>query len=141
MAIRKQIVKMNHVEAVVKVVNDGVTASTTIDLDVDLLKSNEFKTPGKTQKVAIAALEWSVAQNNEPIESTSGNIQITRNSVLTHNLYATRDITMSYGADHEQSASDITVTMTAGTLYMRLLKVDGYTPDFRPEQFGGEDPH
>ena len=134
MAIRKQIVKMNHVEALVKVINDGASASVTLDLDVDLLKSNEFKTPGKTQKVAIAALEWSIATD-------TGNIQITRNSVLTHNLFANRDITMSYGADHEQSASDIVVTMTAGTLYIRLLKVDGYTPEFRPEQFGGEDPH
>lgn len=135
MAIRKYIVKMNHVEALVKVVNTSESElSTTIGLTSDLLKGNEFLTPGKTPKVAIGTLEWSV-------KDSSGKIRIVRNGVEIHHLHASRNITNSFGADHEQSGSNIVVNMTAGTLYIRLLKVDGYTPEFRPEQFGGEDPH
>lgn len=132
MAIRKYIVKMNHVEALIKIVNDAEPSDTvTIDLDVDLLKDNEYIEVGKTPKVTISALEWST-------HTTTGLTTITRNAKVIQRLYATGGLTNAYGADHEELTSDIVVAMTGGTLYLRLLKLDAYRPDFQPEQHGGE---
>lgn len=132
MAIRKYVVKLNHIESLVKIVNDAdAEASVTIDLDVDLLKDNEHLVVGDTPEVGISALEWSV-------KDATGTIKITRNGVRTHTLFASRNLTNAYGADHDNATSDIVVAMTAGTLYIRLLKLRGFRPDFQPEQHGGE---
>lgn len=131
MAIRKHIVKMNHIESLIKVVNDvDAEGTVTIDLDADLLKDNEHLVSGTTPRVAISAMEWSV-------KDSTGIIKIVRNGINTHTLFATRNITNAYGADHDGADSNIVITMTAGTLYIRLLKISGFRPDFQPEQNGG----
>ena len=42
---------------------------------------------------------------------------------------------MPWSADPQENTGDIVVTFTGkGTIYMRLLKLYGYRPKFRPEQ-------
>lgn len=131
MAARKVLIKLNHIEAIYKFVNDvdGV-ASLTVDLDVDLLKSNE-QLNGEVVKVAISATEAAIATNKE--------VTIVRNGVTIQTLFEnTNMFTLPYGADHEEETSNITVNFTGkGTIYMRLLKHAGFRPVFRPEQNGG----
>lgn len=125
MAISKTVIKLNHIEAVVKIVNDtAVDATIAIDLDVDLLKPNEVIEG--TVKVAISQMEFSVAE--------AAFITITRNAVPVYVLSSTEAFDLSYGADHTEEQSDILVTMGKGTLLIRLLKADGFEPKFRPEQ-------
>lgn len=128
MAITKTVLKMNHIEALVKVVNDAAASgSATIDLDVDLLKANEELT-GETPTVNLGAIECSVAVGAETT--------ITRNSVLINNMFEnTQAFELPWGADSQQNTSDIVVAFTGkGTVYLRLLKLRGYRPLFRPEQ-------
>jgi hypothetical protein len=132
MAIKKNLVKLNHIDSVVKILNDVETADTvTVTLQTDLLKSNETLTVGKSPKVAISSIEWSV-------NTSTGYIVIVRNGKVIQRLYGTGEMTNAFSADHEEEDSDIQVTMTGGTAYIRLLKVQGYTPTFQPEQHGGE---
>ena len=129
MAMRKYLVKLNHKEAVYKIVNpDNLSASLTISLATDLLKSNEDIVG--TPKVAIRTMEWSV-------EDAVGAILISRNGQVTQRLHSSTSITQSLGADHEFDTSDISVAMTGGTLIIHLLKTEGYVPKFRPEEVGG----
>lgn len=128
MAITKSIVKMNHIEALVKVVNDTDNpASLTIDLSVDLLKSNE-ELSGQPIVVNLAAIESTI--------QVSGEINITRNNITTCNLFEnTPGIEFPWGADTSNNTSDIVVNFTKkGTIYIRMLKVSGFRPLFRPEQ-------
>jgi hypothetical protein len=128
MAARKTLVKMNHIEALYKFVNDvDSPASLTIDIDVDLLKSNETLS-GSPVKVAISNIDSSIAITKE--------VNIVRNSVVIMNLFEnTNMMPFLYGADKENETHDITVNFTGkGTVYMRLIKEDGFKPNFRPEQ-------
>lgn len=126
MAISKTIVKMNHIEALVKVVADAA-GSVTIDLDVDLLKSNEVLN-GETPIVNIGAIEHATANG--------GVTTITRNGTLVMNMFEnTVGFELPWGADTQLNTNDIVVALSAaGTVYIRLLKVKGYAPTFRPEQ-------
>ena len=129
MAIRKQLIKMNHVEAVFKVINDAdISGSVTIGLTTDLLRSDETLTGGSMiPKVAIRCMEWSV-------EDGVGQITISRNGVVTQRMHSSTSIIQPYGADREGEQYDIVVTMTGGTLIMHLIKEQGYSANFRPEQ-------
>lgn len=132
MAIRKYLIKNNHVEAVYKIVNDAdIADSVTIDLDVDLLKSNEDLVAGKVPLVGISSLEWSV-------EDQAGEIFIKRNGVTIQRLHSSTNITNVFGADYENGTHDIVIEMSGGTLFMRLLKKEGYISKFKPEEHGGE---
>lgn len=126
MAVTKYIVKQNHIEAIVKIVADAA-GSATIDLDVDLLKSNE-ELFGGTPQVNIGAMEVSVQTGTE--------MNITRGGTLILNYFENSDgFEMPWTADPQNNTSDIVVTFTGkGTLYIRLLKLKGYRPLFRPEQ-------
>lgn len=125
MAISKTVIKLNHIESVVKIVNDtAADATISIDLDVDLLKSNEVIEG--TVKVAISQMEFSIAD--------AAFLTITRNAVPVFVLSGTEAFDLAYGADHTEETADISVTMGKGTLLIRLLKVDGFEPKFRPEQ-------
>lgn len=126
MAVTKTIVKMNHIEVLVKCV--ATTAGTaTISLNTDLLKSNE-ELSGETIRVNLGATETSVETGKE--------ISITRGGTVICNYFENNDgFELPWGADPEQNTSDIVVTFTGkGTIYLRLLKVNGYRPKFRPEQ-------
>lgn len=129
MAIRKYLIKMNHVEAVYKIVNDtDVAADITLALLTDLKKANETVA---SPKVAIRAMEWSV-------KDSTGELKITRNSVITQRVFSTGDNSNEYGADREQETFDIVVNMTGGTATLHLIKEAGYKPNFQPEQHGLE---
>lgn len=126
MAVTKYIVKQNHIEAIVKVVADAA-GSATITLATDLLKSNE-ELAGGTPTVNIGAMEVSVQTGTE--------MNITRGGTLILNYFENSDgFEMPWTADPQNNTSDIVVTFTGkGTLYIRLLKLKGYRPLFRPEQ-------
>lgn len=131
MAARKTLLKLNHIEAVYKFVNDvdGV-AALTVTLATDLLKSNE-ELSGETVRVGISSIEAAIADLKE--------VTIVRNSIVILNLFEnTNSIQLPFGADREQETQNITVNFTGkGTVYMRLLKESGFRPLFRPEQNGG----
>ena len=131
MAIRKHINKLNHVNGVVKVVNDGASDTVTITREVDLLKSNETLDTNYVRQVAIREIEWSC-------QDATGEITIARNGVVTHKLYSTGRMIQDYGADVDGKDYDITVTMTSGTLLIHVIKEQGYLPNFQPEIHGGE---
>lgn len=128
MAITKTILKLTHIEAVVKIVNDAAsTASVTIDLDVDLLKSNEVLS-GETVTVNLGTVDVGLANSAEAT--------ITRNSVLISNMFEnTVGYMMEFGADPTENTSDIVVQLTGkGTMFVCMLKLKGFKPKFRPEQ-------
>jgi len=128
MAARKVLCKLTHLEALYKFVNDVDGAATlTVNLATDLLKSNESLN-GKPIKVSISAIETSIADLKE--------VSIVRNSLTIMNLFEnTNALTFVNGADRENEGYDITLNFTGkGTVYMRLLKIDGYIPNIRPEQ-------
>jgi hypothetical protein len=128
MAITKTVLKQNHIEALVKVVNDAnESATTAFELAVDLLKSNE-ELSGAAPTVNIGSVECSISVGTEA--------NITRNSVVILNLFENTDrFDLPFGADSQNNTSDIVVNFTGkGTVYIRLLKLAGYRPLFRPEQ-------
>lgn len=128
MAITKKVIKLNHNEAIVKIVNttDGAE-SMTIVLDEDLLKDNE-ELSGAAVKVNISQIENALAD--------FGEISLVRNSVTILNMFEnTTGFIFGWGGDSEENESDITVSFTKkGTVYIRLLKLQGFSPLFRPEQ-------
>lgn len=128
MSITKTIIKQNHIEAIVKVVNDVTDSATiTIGLTTDILKSNE-ELSGATPIVNLASMESSIQVGTEA--------NITRNGQVIVNFFEnTKQFELGFGADTQNNTSDIVVNFTGkGTIYMRLLKVQGYRPLFRPEQ-------
>lgn len=127
MAIAKYVVKQNHLEAIVKVVNDvAQSASITVTLATDLLKSNENLVG--TPQVNLGSMESAIQVGTEA--------NITRNGQVIVNFFEnTEQFEFGFGADPQNNTSDIVVNFTGkGTIYMRLLKVKGYQSKFRPEQ-------
>ena len=127
MAISKYVVKQNHMEAIVKVVNDvASSASITVTLATDLLKSNENLVG--TPVVNLGSMESAIQVGTEA--------NITRNGKVIVNFFEnTEQFEFGFGADPENNTSDIVVNFTGkGTIYMRLLKIKGYQAKFRPEQ-------
>ena len=115
-------------EVVVKVVNDVASPGTvTFGLATDLLKSNEDLS-GETPIVNIGQTETSLADGGEAT--------VVRDGVVIYNVFEnTLGFEMNWGADTQNNTADIVVNMsTKGTLYIRLLKLQGYRPKFRPEQ-------
>lgn len=130
MAVTKFVVKQNHMEAIVKVVADAA-GSATISLATDLLRTNE-ELFGGAPTVNLGAMEVSVQTGTE--------MTITRGGTLILNYFENSDgFEMPWTADPQNNTSDIVVAFTGkGTAYLRLLKLNGYRPKFRPEQ--GVDP-
>lgn len=127
MAIRKVLIKQNHIESLWKVVNDAAsTATVTISLATDLLRSDEDLIG--TPIVNLGAMETSVQVGTEA--------NITRNGAVIVNFFEnTEQFELPWGADTENNTSDLVVNFTGkGTVYMRLLKVKGYQAKYRPEQ-------
>lgn len=128
MAISKTVIKLTHIEAVVKIVNDVAgAASATISLSTDLLKSNEELT-GETPVVNLGTVDVGLSNGTEAT--------ITRGGTLISNMYEnTLGYLMEFGADPTQNTSDVVVNFTGkGTMFVRLFKIKGYRPLFRPEQ-------
>ena len=130
MAVTKFVVKQNHMEAIVKIVADAA-GSATISLATDLLRTNE-ELFGGAPVVNLGAMEVSVQTGTE--------MTITRGGTLILNYFENSDgFEFPWTADPQNNTSDIVVAFTGkGTAYLRLLKLNGYRPKFRPEQ--GVDP-
>lgn len=127
MAIRKTLIKQGHIEALWKVVNDAASsASVTITLASDLLRSDENLVG--TQIVNLGAMESAIQVGTEA--------NITRNGIVIVNFFEnTEQFELPWGADTQNNTSDIVVNFTGkGTIYIRLLKIQGYQPKYRPEQ-------
>ena len=128
MAVTKYIVKLNHIEAIVKIVSDAVGGGTaTVSLATDLLKSNE-DLAGGIPIVNLGSMETAIQVGTEA--------NITRNGVVIVNFFEnTEQFEFGFGGDPQNNTSDLVVNFTGkGTIYMRLLKLQGYRPKFRPEQ-------
>ena len=135
MAVVKTILKNSEQEAVVKV--QGTAGNATIDLSVDLLRSNQAL-DGDTQSVSISGLQWSGA--------TDGIISITRNSVVVATLQTTAAGALEMNGqmmipDSTESTSDIVVTISGAQseLWMRLKKNSGYKTKVEPATYGAYD--
>lgn len=128
MAITKYIQKNTHLDTIIKIVNEGGAASTTIGLLTDLLRSNETQRPGVTPKVSVSSIELSIAAGSK--------LRFIRGGITTTILFSeTESMTNEYSADSQNSDQDIVVDFTGeGMVTIRLLKVAGYMPNFRSEQ-------
>lgn len=120
MAIRKYLLKNTFMDTVIRIVNDAdATANITIDLSTDILKSNEVLT-GATLDVSIRNIDWSLT-------SGTGVATITRNSKVIYRLANSHTFDNADTSDHEESASNIVIDMTGGTVILHLIKKAGYT--------------
>lgn len=126
MAITKTVIKLTHQEAIVKVVNDSTAASVTIGVATDLLRSDE--TLSGTIDVRLSRVEFGAAAGGRIVRNTINVLEIPAG-----------DGAFEYTGfnDGTQGAQDLVVTIGQGTLFIRLLKVNGYKPNFQPEQKGG----
>jgi hypothetical protein len=131
MSISKTVIKLNHIEAIVKVVCNVISGGTqTITLNSDILKSNEDLVGSPV--VNLGSIECSIQVGSEA--------NITRNNQVIMTMFEnTKQFDLPWTADTQNNTSDIVVNFTGkGTVYIRLLKLKGYLPKFRPEQ--GIDP-
>lgn len=126
MAITKTVIKLTHQEAIIKIVNDSTAASVTIGCATDLVRSDE--TQSGTIDVRLSRVEYGLAAGG----------RIVRNAINVLEI-PTGDGAFEYTGfnDATQSAQDLVVTIGQGTAFIRLLKVNGYKPNFQPEQKGG----
>jgi hypothetical protein len=124
MAITKSVIKLTHQEAYVKVINDTAgPASVTIDLDVDLKKTNE--TISGALDVRLSTVEYAVAAASKIVRNAVNVLQLPAQHGTFEHLTCN---------DATQSGQDLVVTMDQGTVVIRLLKVSGFLPNFRPAQ-------
>ena len=128
MAITKYIKKLTHVDASVKIVNDGGAASVTIGLLTDLLRSNETIKVGVTPKVSVSAIEYSIENGT--------NVRVVRGGATTAIFFENPgEFINEDSADQQNADQDLTVQFSgSGVMNIRLLKYQGYLPNFRPEQ-------
>ena len=128
MAITKSIIKINHIEAILKVVNDTPSPGTvTFGLATDLLRSDETLS-GQTPTVNLGTVESAIADGNTANITRGG-------QVILNSFENTIGFSMSWGADPTNNTDDIVVNMSGlGTMYIRVLKVYGYKANFIPEQ-------
>jgi hypothetical protein len=134
MAVTKTVLIVTDSYAVVKVAGSGAAA--TIDLQTDLLKSNEVL--DGTQRVEISGVQWSGAQD--------GVITITRNDVVVMTLQANATGSLDMGGvmitpDHVGNSVDIVVTISGAQAecWLRLRKSEGYKSKVEPSLYGEYD--
>jgi hypothetical protein len=121
MAAIKQVLKLTHNEAVVKITN-ATADNASIDLQTDLKLTDEVLESNQT--VHISKILFCVS----PVSGAS--ITVTRNSVAEATLFGSGEFDFSANgmAESHNATHDITVTFagTGGTVYLKLKKVDGY---------------
>jgi len=135
MAVTKTILKNTNNETVVKIA--GTAASTTIDLQTDLLASTQAL-DGATQTVNIAGVQW--------VGLSAATVTITRNSVNVLTLPGGGADYMEFAAgngfvDTVENTSDIVVTIAGAEAqcYLVLRKVGGYATKVETAVFGAYD--
>ena len=134
MAVTKTVLKLTEKDAVVKVA--GGAGSATIDLQTDLKRTNEEL--AATQQVSISGVQWTgstdavatVARNGVTIMTlncgASGQLEMQGQSMIPDNIQGDKDIT-------------VTVTGTAGEVWLRLKKVSGYITGVETGVYGQYD--
>jgi hypothetical protein len=128
MAITKTLLKLTHRDAVVKIVNDSTSASVTIDIDVDLLKSDE--TLSGSLDVRLSAVDYGIGTSGGNIKRN--NVNVLEMPANNHGCFP-----HEYANDPTQKDKDLVVTIGQGTVVIHLLKVDGFKANFQPELNGG----
>jgi len=135
MAVTKTILKNTNNETVVKIA--GTAASTTIDLQTDLLASTQAL-DGATQTVNIAGVQW--------VGLSAATVTIARNSVNVLTLPGGGADYMEFAAgngfvDTVENTSDIVVTIAGAEAqcYLVLRKVGGYATKVETAVFGAYD--
>jgi len=135
MAVAKTILKNTNQESVVKIA--GTAASSTIDLSVDLLASQQAL-DGATQRVNIAGVQW--------VGLPEATITIARNSVNILTLPGGGADYIEFAAgsgfvDNIENASDIVVTIAGAEAqcYLVLRKVSGYATKVETAVYGAYD--
>jgi hypothetical protein len=123
MAVRKVISKLTHNEANVKVY--GAAADTaTIDLVTDLALASDIISGLGIQKVEINKILWSTA----PVAGSS--ITLTRGGVVIAALFGSGEMNLNAMGmtedDLDTAALVVTMVGTAGTIYLKLKKTNGY---------------
>lgn len=134
MAVTKTVLKLTERDAVVKVA--GGAGSATIDLQTDLKRSNEEV--GATQNVSISGVQWTgtvdavitLVRNDVTIMTlncgAAGALEMTGQTMIPDTIEQDQDIV-------------VTVTGTAGEVWIRLKKISGYTSGVETTQFGQYD--
>lgn len=135
MPVAKTVLKNTNQESVVKVA--GTAASTTIDLQTDLL-SNSQALDGATQTVNIVGCQW--------VGLADASITITRNSVNILTLPGGGADYIEFAAgngfvDNIQNTSDIVVTIAGAEaqVYLILRKTGGYATKVETATYGSYD--
>lgn len=135
MAVAKTVLKNTNQESVVKVA--GTAASTTIDLQTDILASSQAL-DGATQTVNIVGCQW--------VGLPNATITITRNSVNILTLPGGGADYIEFAAgngfvDNIESTSDIAVTIAGAEaqVYLILRKVSGYATKVETATYGAYD--
>jgi hypothetical protein len=134
MAVTKTVLSLNETNAVIKIA--GTAAAATIDLQTDLLRSNEVL--DGTQRVEISGVQWTGAQD--------GVITITRNDVTVMTLQANASGMLDMGGqmvtpDHTGNSVDIVVTISGAQAecWLRLRKSAGYKSKIEDGLYGHYD--
>ena len=135
MTVAKTVLMLTDANAVVKVAGSGAAA--IIDLQTDLLKSNEVL-DGATQKVDISGFQWT--------GDSAGVITIARDGTTIATLLASAAGALEMNGqmmmpDPIQNDKDITVTISGGQAecWIRLHKVSGYASKVEPGLYGSYD--
>lgn len=89
-----------------------------------------FTDTGVATNVPLSEVSFSLFANGCTIARNSETIMILHEN--DSNIFE-----MSRAKDASQQSSDINVTMGRGTVFIRVLKEQGYLQNFRPEQNGG----
>lgn len=141
MAVEKRVLRLTDREAAFKVFGSQGTA--TIDLDADLLTSNQVLDPSKSRVVNISSFYWS--GDSDVI------IEVVRNSVVIATLQANAAGMMPFGAigsnfvDNVENQSNIVVNISGGSgtkngqLWLGLTKASGFKAKFEPALYGSYD--
>lgn len=136
---------MTEREAAVKVY--GNNGSATIELDSDLLRSNQERDVSRPLKVSILQLQWT----GDP----DVKIEVVRNNVVVATMICNPHGSLLFGqnfVDNVEDESDIVVNMYDGKdsrsllygsgkghLWMSLSKNSGFKQKYEPAQFGSYD--
>lgn len=131
MAVTKTVVRNNINKCLIRLVATTSGDTSTVDLDVDCLGAFEALTSGGTVRVNIAKVKT----------STANSITLARNGVTVGAFYGSDIIDESDWVLTDQNTHDIVATFVSGPgmILLELTKVDGFSPEFEPGSFGGDD--
>lgn len=131
MAATKTVLRVNNNRAMVRIVGTTAADTATITLNSDLIGAGDALTAGGTPTANITTIK----------SSTLNSITIVRNAVTVAALYGSDVLDQPEFTTADQNTFDIVVTFVggAGTIWLDITKVSGYSPKMESAQFGGND--